>query len=500
MVALKPDARVPIAVAPHPGVRDDGRNIWILYGHIPVNQGHFVSVEKKQENLSTQLAKKLAPLALVIGFVIAIVIPAIYCQLEVTRVKNVATLYSRLLADDVRRLASEAPQLWKYPATKYSQMIDNFFPHREILKITLTDEKKNMIHQYDGEAQSAKRWSDFPIDGDPAPVVFNHRTIGETKVSISGHSLLLSALFAFFICGGIGTGFALLVYRIPLKVVSSLEREIIGYHQSLEEKVEQRTAELKEATEKALSLAERAAAASRTKSEFLANMSHELRTPLNHIIGFTELVVDEKFGPLSPQQMEFLDDVIRSGRHLLALINDILDLSKVEAGKLDLDPTTVHLRPLIDNCLMMVKERALKHRIKISTDMVQGPDTFQADERKLKQILYNVLSNAVKFTPDGGSIWVRVAPESGSPAGQPALRFTIGDTGIGVPAEDLERIFLPFVQADSSVGRKYQGTGLGLALARKLVELHGGRIWAESDGRGKGSHFHFILPLEKDSA
>jgi PAS domain S-box-containing protein len=238
-----------------------------------------------------------------------------------------------------------------------------------------------------------------------------------------------------------------------------------------------------------------AEAANRAKSEFLANMSHELRTPLNHIIGFTELVVDRNFGELNPQQDEFLNDVLQSGRHLLALINEILDLSKVEAGKMDLSLSTVLLRPLVDNSLMMLREKILKNRLKLITKIPDQPESFQADERKLKQILYNLLSNAVNFTPEGGTIQVRVALENGVSGDDQGLRFSVIDSGIGLTPGDLERIFQPFEQAEKSTDRRFPGTGLGLALTRKMVELHGGKIWAASEGKGKGSAFHFVLPL-----
>jgi signal transduction histidine kinase/DNA-binding NarL/FixJ family response regulator len=240
---------------------------------------------------------------------------------------------------------------------------------------------------------------------------------------------------------------------------------------------------------------ERAQASDRKKSEFLANMSHELRTPLNHIIGFTELVVDKNFGELNTEQEEFLTDVLHSGRHLLAVINEILDLSKVESGKMDLKYSTVYLHPLVENSLVMMKEKALKHRIELSTEISDQPETLEADERKLKQILYNLLANAVKFTPDGGSVLVRLSPENGLSDGHPGLRFSVIDTGIGLEVNDLERVFQPFEQADNSASRKYQGTGLGLALTKKMVELHGGKIWAESEGIGRGSAFHVIIPI-----
>ena len=260
-----------------------------------------------------------------------------------------------------------------------------------------------------------------------------------------------------------------------------------------------------------------AEAASSAKSEFLANMSHELRTPLNHIIGFTELLVDKKAGHLNPTQKEYLSDVLSSSYHLLSLINDILDLSKVEAGKLNLEPAEMNLRSLLENSLNMVKEKALNHGIGLEVHYGEAPETIIADERKLKQVMYNLLSNAVKFTPDRGRIHLSAfhligdngvfkrqnGDEfhfSGSPADRPKIHgdligVSVSDTGIGIAPENLMRIFDPFEQVDSSASRKYKGTGLGLSLTRRFVELHGGRIWAESEGEGKGSTFRFILPF-----
>jgi signal transduction histidine kinase len=238
------------------------------------------------------------------------------------------------------------------------------------------------------------------------------------------------------------------------------------------------------------------------KSEFLANMSHELRTPLNHIIGFTELVIDEHFGDINEKQMEYLNDALGSSRHLLDLINDILDLSKIEARKLTLNPTLVNLPVLLENSLMMIKEKAARHGIRISKNIAGIPQTIKADERKLKQILYNLLSNAVKFTPDHGEV-VLVAGMYGeidsdggeTPGDGKFVEIMVKDTGIGLSAEDIRIIFDPFEQVDRSASRKYQGTGLGLSLTKQLIDLHGGKIWVESNGRGKGSQFRFIMPI-----
>jgi signal transduction histidine kinase len=233
--------------------------------------------------------------------------------------------------------------------------------------------------------------------------------------------------------------------------------------------------------------------ASQAKSGFLANMSHELRTPLNHIIGFTEIVVDKKCGDLNETQTEYLKDVLQSSSHLLSLINDILDLSKVEAGKMELSLGEVHLENLLSSSLLMVKEKAQKHRIQLSRDLNGCPEKIQADERKLKQILYNLLSNAVKFTPEGGSVRVGVCRVNEISSGK-GVEFSVTDTGIGIKPEDQERIFAPFEQVENSSSRRYQGTGLGLSLTKRLVDLHGGQIWVESEGEGKGTKFSFIIP------
>ncbi len=236
---------------------------------------------------------------------------------------------------------------------------------------------------------------------------------------------------------------------------------------------------------------EKAEAANRAKSDFLANMSHELRTPLNHIIGFTELIVDNRFGELNAKQEKYLTNVMQSGQHLLSLVNDILDISKVESGKLEMQPAPADLKHIMQNSLIMVKEKALKHGIRLSLDTDGIPKSIMADERKLKQILYNLLANAVKFTPDGGSVNC-IAIHSGSNGN---IEVSVTDTGIGISAADLKRIFDPFEQVEGSISRRFQGTGLGLSLTKKLVELHGGRIWAESDGVGKGAAFRFTIPL-----
>lgn len=303
-----------------------------------------------------------------------------------------------------------------------------------------------------------------------------------------------------------------------IDLLAGREKELEEHRSRLEELVKLRTGDLTEAVnrleeeirfrihaESELKVAmQKAEAVNQAKSEFLANMSHELRTPLNHIIGFTELIVDKSFGDLNSLQEEYLNDVLQSSRHLLSLINDILDLSKVEAGRQELIPNEVDLKSLIENSLVMIKEKALKLRLRVETNIDDLPPSITADERKLKQIVYNLLSNAVKFTPEGGHISVTAVtmPDgyiavAGKETGEkiPAVKVSITDTGIGLTQEDLERIFNPFEQVDGSKNRKFGGTGLGLSITRNLVQLHGGKVWAESGGKGKGSTFSFIIPV-----
>jgi len=228
-------------------------------------------------------------------------------------------------------------------------------------------------------------------------------------------------------------------------------------------------------------------AANRHKSEFLANMSHELRTPLNAIIGFSEVLQEKLFGELNEKQAEYTTDILTSGQHLLSLINEILDLSKVEAGRMELELAPFDLPLAIENARTFVRERAIKHGIRLDVDVDDRLGEYVGDERKIKQILLNLLSNAVKFTPEGGRISI-IANKTENGA-----EISVSDTGIGIPPAEQPTIFEEFRQVGGDYAHKKEGTGLGLTLAKKFVELHGGKIWVESEV-GKGSTFSFTLP------
>jgi signal transduction histidine kinase len=230
--------------------------------------------------------------------------------------------------------------------------------------------------------------------------------------------------------------------------------------------------------------------ANRTKSEFLATMSHELRTPLNAIIGYSQMLQESNFGNMSEKQQRFASHISTSGKHLLELINDILDLSKVEAGKMDLYMETFDVNEVIKNVYNIIDPLAVKKNIELNFEIDQDISIY-ADKIRFKQIFYNLMSNAIKFTPNGGHVTVDIS------VNESFLKISVIDDGIGISKDKQIKLFTPFYQADSSTARTYQGTGLGLSIVKKIVELHGGTISVESE-EGKGSNFSFTLPFLKE--
>jgi len=293
-------------------------------------------------------------------------------------------------------------------------------------------------------------------------------------------------------------------YAVFISPISTKQR-LSGYLILLHDDTERRKAEVesrerirleaelreRERTQKIEAEAEAAKLANQAKSDFLASMSHELRTPLNAGIGFAQVLREQDFGQLNEKQTEYINNIIESGKHLLSLISDILDLSKIEAGKDELLLSAIDIKELLEGSIVMVKERALKRHIDLSLQIPTGFDELkiQADERKVKQVLYNLLSNATKFTPDGGAITVEGRKTNGE------VIISVSDTGIGIKPADQKKLFQNFVQIRGGTTDKTPGTGLGLVISKRLAEMHGGRMWVESEGEGKGSRFSFTLPI-----
>jgi len=246
---------------------------------------------------------------------------------------------------------------------------------------------------------------------------------------------------------------------------------------------------LKEAHEELKELASELRRAARVKSEFLANMSHELRTPLNSINGFSEVLYDETFGPLNDKQKKYVNNILTSGKHLLLLINQILDMAKVEAGKMRLSLSIFSIKDLLNEISMLVADMVSKKKHELLLEIADDLPDIEADELKVKEVIYNLISNAVKFTPDGGKIGMRAKKADHE------IEIVVWDTGDGIAIENMEKIFEGFFRVDTPYSRVTEGTGLGLPLSKKLVELHGGKLSVESGGLNKGTKVRFTLPI-----
>ena len=286
------------------------------------------------------------------------------------------------------------------------------------------------------------------------------------------------------------------------------QKKLEAANTGLERRVEERTAALRQANDELLMAKKLAEAANISRSNFIMSMSHELRTPLNSIIGFSDLLRDTYFGELNEKQAEYVADIHKGGKHLLFLVNNILDITSIETGEMTIRASPVYVNDLLEDSVTMIQDKVKKQRLSLDVRIHEALSgvIVEADEPKLKQVLFNLLINAIMFTPEGGSIRVegKVIPElrnSGieelrnSPIPNPSIQISIADTGIGIAPDDQEKIFDAFYQVAAGLSNKTPGTGLGLTLAKQIVEMHGGRIWVESKGEGEGSRFSFVLPV-----
>ena len=270
--------------------------------------------------------------------------------------------------------------------------------------------------------------------------------------------------------------------RMGKERIILLAIEDVTERKEIEAGLEKAHEELKELTTELKRVAQ-------VKSEFLANMSHELRTPLNSINGFSEVLYDETFGPLNEKQRQYVNNVLTSGKHLLLLINQILDMAKVEAGKMKLVLSSLPMKSLLNEISLLVEEMVGKKKIKMLLEIAEDLPNIEADDLKVKEILYNLLSNAVKFTPEGGKIGIRAKKADAE------IEIVVWDTGVGIASENMDKIFEGFFRVDTPYSRLTEGTGLGLPLSKKLVELHSGKLSVESEGINRGTSVRFTLPI-----
>ncbi len=442
--------------------------------------------------ISRYFASRLAPLVLVCWLIIVLAPPSIYYSLEVRRIGSEAGAHARSLAWSIANLAAESPGLWKYQATKYSQIMHSVASNEEIAHIVVLDESGKPVTQYAHAQDEGGFFGHFHVKGSPVPIMLNNRRIGQIEVSLSIDSVLSRALWFLFACVLAGTGLGLLIYSVPLRIARRLEKQILEHQDTLEQRVEERTRALKEATETAQLLNEQAQSANRAKSQFLANMSHEIRTPMNGVLGMAEILLNSG---LTKRQREIAATLYGAGQTLLQVINDILDFSKVEAGKLDLSSQDFDLKELVAETICAFSRQAAQKGLELGCQVeVDGPVLVRGDPTRLKQILTNLLGNAIKFT-ERGKVLLRTTIEKQHERSI-LFAFEVQDTGIGIPLEAREDIFESFSQADGTTTRKYGGAGLGLAICRQLCNLMGGEISVTSSP-GEGSTFRFTVLLRK---
>jgi len=438
----------------------------------------------QQIHISRELAGKLGPLAICVFLVISLIIPGAYGVIEYRRLHQEAGTYSKQLAEIIKKVAASSPKLWKFQATKYSQILDDFVPYKDILDIVVLDERELSVSHLGHVPKNDFALHLWGVEGEPAPIVLNNIRIGEIRIKVSTAPLVITSLVVFILCALIGTLLSLLLYRVPLRIVVALEKELLTYQDSLEKLVQQRTAELQESASKA-------EAANKAKSLFLANMSHEVRTPMNAIIGMTHLAMQTK---TDDQRQRFLQTVQHSAESLLRLLNDILDYSKMEAGQLQLTPMPFVLDQLLQRIVSILNVPAAEKGLLLTVSTEEDlPAVFIGDDMRLQQILLNLVGNAVKFTPSG-SVTLKVSRDTSENA-HTTLHFTVTDTGIGIPPEKCALIFKSFEQADTTHARRFGGTGLGLSICSQLVDMMGGKIWVESQVN-VGSSFHFTVTLQ----
>jgi signal transduction histidine kinase len=430
--------------------------------------------------------------AVAVGLLVAVAVPTAYLSSVYIDEGTHRAFQARLSAARLSKIAYVQGPAWRYSTERMAEII------------SIEHERDERFRQRVYDATGALLLTTGTTHSElvlvrSAPIIVGTQQIGRVDVEASLQPILLKALLAAATGLALGAAAYLAVHNLPVRV---LRRTLAALQQTqgeLRRQVEETTrayADLQrqhrvteETAEELTRAIQRAELANRTKSEFLANVSHELRTPLNAVIGFSEIIMNQRFGPNHASYKDYAADIHNSGSHLLSVINDILDISKIEAGKLELHEEAVDLVEIVAACHRLIAERALRGGVSLIVEPPAGKlPTVRADATKLKQVVLNLVSNAVKFTPAGGTVTVSTT----APADQVCIE--VRDTGIGMTTAEIDVALQPFRQVDNSHTRKYQGTGLGLPLAKGLIEAHGGKLEITSEP-GVGTTMRVLLPL-----
>ncbi len=444
-------------------------------------------------------------IAFAFGCTITLALPAVFLAEAIFEKRQHLENSAQLAADNVARHGYIFGRLWRYQSPRIHELVRIHPAVHEPVRSIVSDSAGRVIVETDEEL----RW---PVLSATARIVIPGDEGGTVTVATSLAPTLERTALVGLMSLALGLFGYAAVFFLPMRLFDRVLRDLDETQRLLREQIsatsdafgdmernhrraEAAAAELARALQRAEDASEQAAAASRTKSEFLANMSHELRTPLNAIIGFSEVMMQQVFGPLgSERYREYARDVHNSGRHLLAIINDILDLSKIEAGKLELRMAPLDPREMLQACERLVSERAASAQLRFVVELPEGPmPAVLGDDTKIKQILLNLLSNALKFTPAGKEVRLSLL------AGDDGVSFTVADQGIGMSDEELAAALEPFRQVDSSLSRRHEGTGLGLPLAKRLAELHRGTLSITSI-KGEGTVAVVWLPATASGA
>jgi signal transduction histidine kinase len=439
----------------------------------------------------SRLRRRIRRLAIGFGVSIALLLPAGFLVFNQQQDRAIASVVANQVAERVSRYAEQQGETWRYGHLRLAELSDPQLGKEYGVRVAIEDLQGQEL----AVAGNAPPSHEVEIE---QPVIVAGQQAATVRVQLEDHDLWPAVLWS--LAGlAIGLGLFGLLEFLPLRALrqsinaleesqQNLQHQITENYFAFEE-LQRNHRETEEATDALARAVRQAEIANRTKTEFLANMSHELRTPLNAIIGFSEILKDEMRGPGHPSYKSYAKDIHDSGTLLLSVINEILDLSKIEAGRQQLNVEELAPMQIVGSCVNLVRERAHGAGVNLVTVGAREPfDEIRGDATKLKQILLNLLSNAIKFTPRGGTVSVGVTRQTPS-----VTEFVVADTGIGMRREDIPVALEPFRQVDSTLARKFEGTGLGLPLARALAELHGGSLSVESEP-GKGTTVTVAIP------